>query len=270
MAAPLHFLSQYHLDFEHIELSQVKIFIMVFHICLHTASRGAGYGGLIARVRTVNTVCRSTCTGSQIPHQLLKKGFTNNHLSQVNGDTLLVQQRSLYSTVSSPQGQQNCVVQDAQQFTLIYRFPGIRFCRALSRLKLLQTSITVLLLPPMYYLYLKGQASYESVLYSVGIAIFAGGMLYCLSYYLRRIIGMIYLNQAGTILKVSHLTFWGRRKDIFIPVENVMTLMETGDHKTEILRQFKRYDSPSVLYFTTKFGYVVDRERFLQVFGGVF
>nr|XP_033770845.1 transmembrane protein 186 [Geotrypetes seraphini]XP_033770846.1 transmembrane protein 186 [Geotrypetes seraphini] len=243
---------------------------MIFHICLQATSKGTGHGGLIARMWTMKTVCRNTCIVNHRPCQNLKKRFTNNHLSQVNGDTLLVQHGYLFSTVSSPQSQQNCGVQDSQQFTLIYRFPAIRFCRALSRLKLLQTSITVLLLPPVYYFYVMGQASYESLLYSFGIAIFAGGMLYCLSYYLRRIIGMIYLNKAGTILKVSHLTFWGRRNNIFIPVENVMTLMETGDDKGEMLLLFKRYDSPAVLYFTIKYGHIVDRERFLQVFGGVF
>ncbi|KAM4698411.1 transmembrane protein 186 [Rhinophrynus dorsalis] len=156
---------------------------------------------------------------------------------------------------------------DSEKFTLIYKFPGIRYCRALSRLKLLQTTLTVVFLPPIYYYYLQGQVTYSAMVYSTGTAIFAAVMLYCLSYYLRRIIGMMYLNANGTILKVSHLTFWGKRRDFLIPVEDVKTLADTGDSKHETILQFKRYNSPDVLYFTTRFGHILDRERFLKIFG---
>ncbi|KAJ1097864.1 hypothetical protein NDU88_002980 [Pleurodeles waltl] len=155
----------------------------------------------------------------------------------------------------------------ADQFKLIYRFPGIRFCRTLSRLKLMQTSITLILLPPVYYLYWLGDLSYTSTVYSTGIAVFATVMLYSISYYLRRIIGMMYLNEAGTIIKVSHLTFWGQRNDRVLPVENVMALTETGDNQNEILLQFKQYNSPEVLYFTVRFGQIMDKNKFVHVFG---
>ncbi|XP_063284950.1 transmembrane protein 186 isoform X2 [Pelobates fuscus] len=152
-------------------------------------------------------------------------------------------------------------------FTLLYKLHGIQFCRTLSRLKILQTSLTVIFLPPIYYYYMKGQVTYLCVQYSTGTAVFACIMLYCLSYFLRRIIGMIYLNDAGTTVKVSHLTFWGKRKDLFIPITDIQSLEETGDDKNEILLQFKRYSNPDVLYFTTRFGYILDRKKFSMLFG---
>ncbi|XP_029431978.1 transmembrane protein 186 [Rhinatrema bivittatum] len=245
------------------------IFKMTFHVCLPAACRRAGPGGLLARARPAEAMCRTAWTGSRISCRHQKRACRCDRLSQGNGGTVPVGHRPLLSMASSPEERQKRGVEDSQQFTLIYRFPGIQFCRGFSRLKLLQTSITVLLLPPVYYFYWTGQASLESLLYSTGIALFAGGMLYSISFYLRRIIGMIYLNEVGSTIKVSHLTFWGRRKDIFIPIENVMTLAETGDHKGEILLQLKRYDNPMVLYFTIKFGKVVDKEKFLHVFGRV-
>ncbi|KAG8432900.1 hypothetical protein GDO86_017239 [Hymenochirus boettgeri] len=152
------------------------------------------------------------------------------------------------------------------KFTLIYKFPGISYCRAVSRLKLLQTALTVILLPPVYYYYLQGQIAYFYVVYSTGTALFAAIMLYCLSFYLRKIIGMMYLNEAGTTLKVSHLTFWGKRRNLNIPVDDVKTFSETGDQKHEIIFQFKRYSSPDILYLTLKFGRILDKERFIKVF----
>lgn len=154
-----------------------------------------------------------------------------------------------------------------EEFKLVYRFPGIKYCRVLSRLKLLQTATTALTLPPVCYLYLQDQVSQNILLYTTGLALFAGAMLYGMSYFFRRIIGLIYLNETGRTVKVAHLTFWGRRNDIYCPIETVMTLDEIGDSKGELLHQFRRYNSKEILYFTIKFGQIIDRQKFIQIFG---
>ncbi|XP_065706356.2 transmembrane protein 186 [Patagioenas fasciata] len=154
-----------------------------------------------------------------------------------------------------------------EDFKLVYRFPGIKYCRVVSRLKLLQTATTALTLPPVCYLYLQDQVSQNILLYTTGLALFAGAMLYGMSYFFRRIIGLIYLSETGRTVKVAHLTFWGRRNDIYCPIETVMTLDETGDSKGELLHQFKRYNSKEILYFTIKFGQILDRQKFTQIFG---
>lgn len=158
---------------------------------------------------------------------------------------------------------------DVNKFQLIYKFPGIRMCKAVSRLKILQTMLTIMVLPPIYYYYLQGQVAEFVVFYFTGISVFAGAMLYSLTYYLQRIIGMIYINQVATTLKISHLTFWGKRKDIFLPVEDVKALSETGDQKGEVLFQVRRYSSPDILYITTRFGQIVDKEKFCFIFGEI-
>ncbi|KFV52969.1 Transmembrane protein 186, partial [Gavia stellata] len=163
--------------------------------------------------------------------------------------------------------QQKAVDEKTEEFKLVYRFPGIKYCRVLSRLKLLQTATTVVMLPPICYLYLQEQVSQNILLYTAGITLFAGAMLYGMSYFFRRIIGLIYLNETGRTVKVAHLTFWGRRNDIYCPIETVMTLDEAGDSKGELLLQFRRYNSTDILYFTIKFGQIVDRQKFTQIFG---
>ncbi|KAG2455870.1 TM186 protein, partial [Polypterus senegalus] len=154
-----------------------------------------------------------------------------------------------------------------EKFTLLYRFPAIKFLRVVSRLKLLQTGITIVVLPSVYYLYVQGEATYTLFAYSTGIAIFAAVMLYSMSHYLRRVIGMMYLNESKTVLKVSHLTFWGKRHDFHVPVHDVIPLGDTGDSHNEVLLQLKRYSQPEVLYFTCRLGQVIDSERFTHVFG---
>lgn len=156
---------------------------------------------------------------------------------------------------------------DDEQFKAIYRFPHIRLLQVVSRLKLLQTGITFIFLPPVYFLYFQGMISFDSASYATAIALFAAVMLYSLSYFLRRFIGMMYMNESGTMLKVSHLTFWGRRKDFFVPVKNVMTLTDTGDFRNETILQFKRYDTSEVLYFTIRYGQIMDKHKFSHAFG---
>lgn len=154
-----------------------------------------------------------------------------------------------------------------QKYTMIYTLPYIKLLRAVSRLKLLQTVITVVILPPVYVLYFQGAASSFLVSYTTGIALFAGVMLYTASHFFRRVVGMMYLDPSQTTLKVSHLTFWGKRHDIYLPVSDVMTIGDTGDSVNETILKLKRYSSPETLYFSKHFGRVVDKQAFETVFG---
>ncbi|KAK2919209.1 transmembrane protein 186 [Channa argus] len=156
-----------------------------------------------------------------------------------------------------------------QNYTMIYTLPHIKLLRAVSRLKLLQTAITVVILPPVYVLYLQGDASLFLVSYTTGLALFAGVMLYTASHFFRRVVGMMYLDPTQTTLKVSHLTFWGKRHDIYLPVSDVMTIGDTGDSVNETILKLKRYSSPQTLYFSLNFGHVVDRQGFEKVFGNL-
>lgn len=145
--------------------------------------------------------------------------------------------------------------------------PHIKLLRAVSRLKLLQTAITVVILPPVFVLYLQGSAPFFLVGYTTGISLFAGAMLYTASHFFRKVVGMMYLDPSQTTLKVSHLTFWGRRHDIYLPVSDVMTIGDTGDAENETILKLKRYSSPETFYFSTHFGRVVDKQGFQKVFG---
>lgn len=154
-----------------------------------------------------------------------------------------------------------------EKFTMIYKLPYIKFIRAVSRLKLLQTTITVAILPPVFILYYQGDVSFFLVSYTTGIALLAGVMLYTASHFFRRVVGIMYLDSTQTTLKVSHLTFWGRRHDIFMPVSDVMTIGDTGDSVNETILKLQRYSNPQVFYFSTQYGRVVDTQGFQKVFG---
>lgn len=154
-----------------------------------------------------------------------------------------------------------------EKYTLIYSLPHIKLIRAISRLKLLQTAITVVVLPPVVGLYLHGDVALSLVGYSTGIAVFAGVMLFTASHFFRRVVGMMYLDPSQTTLKVSHLTFWGKRNDTYLPVSDIMTIGDTGDSVNETILRLKTYSSPQTFYYSKHFGRVVDKQGFEKVFG---
>lgn len=155
----------------------------------------------------------------------------------------------------------------SQKYSLIYSLPHIRILRVVSRLKLLQTGITITILPPVFYLYLQGDVSSYKVCYATGIAVFAAVMLYTISNILRKVVGMMYLDSSQTTLKVSHLTFWGKRQDIYLPVSDIMTIGDTGSSGNERILKLRRYSSPHTLYFSPYYGRVQDQDGFEKVFG---
>ncbi|KAM9792673.1 transmembrane protein 186 [Neosynchiropus ocellatus] len=153
------------------------------------------------------------------------------------------------------------------KYNMIYTFPHIKLLRAISRMKLFQTGLTVVVLPPVYTLYLLGHVPLSLATYSTGGALFAGIMLYAASHFFRRVVGMMYLDPSQTTLKVSHLTFWGKRNDLYMPVTDVMPVADTGDSANEVILRLKRYSTADTLYFFSRYGRIVDKEAFERVLG---
>ncbi|KTF84571.1 hypothetical protein cypCar_00020569, partial [Cyprinus carpio] len=198
-----------------------------------------------------------------------RAGLISNSGVQYSRDLAHVGRRTPITVTVQIQPAAFCSDLASRKYSPIYTFPAIRGLRALSRLKLMQTGITVVLLPAVYYLYLQGQASVTLLSYSTGIAGFAGVMLYSISHYVRRVVGMMYLDSTQTVLKVSHLTFWGHRRDMYVPVSDVMTLGDSGDSKGEPILHLKRYSCSDTMYFSTRLGRVVDKSAFEKVFGSL-
>ena len=158
-------------------------------------------------------------------------------------------------------------VQEPPEFKAFYRLPSIVGLRILSRVKIAQTCLTIAILPPLSYYHSLGVFTTSQLQFAIGVATFALFMLYAMSFYLRRVIGAMYLHRDGDLVKISHLTFWGKRQDMLVPVEDIVPLGEGSNRTGEVLMKFERYSTRDVFYFTPRFGYFVDPNAFLKVFG---
>ncbi|XP_034276456.1 transmembrane protein 186 [Pantherophis guttatus] len=152
--------------------------------------------------------------------------------------------------------------ENSEKFAVIYRFPAIRLLKLFSRLKIVQTGFGLLILPPLWYFH--GLSQFPLV---TGIFSFTLVFLYAISFFLQRVIGFMYVNESGTLLKISHLTFWGKRMNFCCPVESVVTLGDEGKDSSRFLLKFRQCDQKKVLYFSLVLGQVIDHEAFGKVFG---
>ncbi|XP_075420422.1 transmembrane protein 186 [Tenrec ecaudatus] len=159
------------------------------------------------------------------------------------------------------------LVPGTEKFQMVYRFDAIRTFGYLSRLKVAQTALTVVLLPPGFYLYSQDLMSLNSLYLAVTTAGFALAMLCWMSHFFRRLVGILYVNESGTVLRVAHLTFWGWRQDTYCPVADVIPLTETRDRPQEVFVRIQQYSGNQTFYLSLRYGRILDRERFTQVFG---
>lgn len=150
---------------------------------------------------------------------------------------------------------------------MIYRFEAIRAFGYVSKLKVAQTALTVVCLPPGFYWYSQGLVTFNDLCLMGGIAGFALAMLSWMSYFFRRLVGILYVNESGTMLRVAHLNFWGWRQDTYCPVAEVIPMSDTQDRPQDIFVRIQQYSGKQTFYLTLRYGRILDRERFIQVFG---
>lgn len=134
-------------------------------------------------------------------------------------------------------------------------------------MKLAQTAVTVVALPPGFYCYSQGLMTLDSLCFMSGLAGVALAMLCWMSHFFRRLVGILYVNEAGTVLRVAHLTFWGWRQDTYCAVSDMIPLSESEERAQDVFVRIQQYSGKQTFYLTLRYGRVLDRKRFSQVFG---
>jgi hypothetical protein len=122
--------------------------------------------------------------------------------------------------------QSSLAKQDTQQFKMVYRFPYIVHARLICRLKLYQTAFVVTLTGAS----LVTQANIVLPLVVCSISL---GMLAIMGEYFRRLIGIIYVDPVNDKVKISHLDFWGNRKDLILSVNDVIPIIDAGENPAD-------------------------------------
>jgi len=151
----------------------------------------------------------------------------------------------------------------------IYFFPLIHIARLLNRLKIYQTVFTFTSVPLLTGLYYHDLSDINTVFVVTGAATFTCLSLYIITAFFKRLIGVIYIDEAKKDLRIAHLTFWGNRKDITVPINDIIPLIESNCNARDAFVKLHRYSTEEILYLTIRFGKILEKDDFQDVFGSL-
>lgn len=80
-------------------------------------------------------------------------------------------------------------------------------------------------------------------------------MLYLMSNFGRRLIGVISISEDATVIRIGYLNFWGFRRNVIVPVEDIMPLLESdNDLRKQWYVRVRRYSDPAFkLYLPVRY-----------------
>lgn len=175
--------------------------------------------------------------------------------------------RQLYKKPDLPIAEEKLSSAD---FKVIYRFPYIRFVRFITRIKLYQTGLTVFAIPPTVYAYASGIVGLNSCMATVSVGLFASVMLIIMSNFLQRFIGLLAVSDSLLVARLSHLTFFGKRRDVFVPCEDIVPWSDVSENANDMYLKVRRYSNPQDVYFLSlRFGHIENMRELQKLFGSL-
>merc|ERR1712142_238051 len=147
----------------------------------------------------------------------------------------------------------------------LFRFNYIPVVVFLSRLKILQTGVTFILLPYVGLLCFVAKTEPAETFYGVGgLTALAATMLLIITRISQRIVMLLYVNPNRDRIRISHLTFWGQRRESYFNLSQFepvslkgqnwdetylrLCLADGGDHNWYIAPKYATMDDPQALF----------------------
>lgn len=167
---------------------------------------------------------------------------------------------------SSSKQIENPSIKYRDNFDCIYKFRYINHLRLFSRMKIYQTGLSVLSGVGSIILY-NAQIVKElsALLYINGAMVFALIMLFVISRQTVKIIGRIYLSDDQSKVLISHLDFFGKRRDMEINLEDIESLSSI-DELSEKFFKLRLKNLDGYMLVSLPLGEIYDKNAFLKLF----
>lgn len=151
-------------------------------------------------------------------------------------------------------------------YTLIYKLPYINAAYAINRMKRHMTLLSVVALPLSLIL---NTPSVSHITHVIGIyAITTAVLFHMIGYFCNNLIGLVYLKEDSKNIKISYLSTWGKRVDMYIDIS------EMCDPTNEPIRMINKFyqiirfhSSNKILKLSVSYGQIVDKKKFQNTFG---
>ncbi|KAJ8957435.1 hypothetical protein NQ318_004915 [Aromia moschata] len=154
-----------------------------------------------------------------------------------------------------------------ETFTPVYKFPYIVPFSIINRLKIYQTGLTTAGIPAMVILNQLNYVASDAIYFTAILGISGCLTLYSLGFLTERFVGFIYYNEEKDIVKIAYIDFWGRRKDIEVPGEDIVPLNELPIAPMDVLfLTLRRFSTKETLRLNLRFGIILDKNKFKKMF----
>ncbi|EDO35020.1 predicted protein, partial [Nematostella vectensis] len=150
---------------------------------------------------------------------------------------------------------------------IIYKFRWIKTFRFFSRVKILHVLIVSGLTGPMCFWYSQGVIPLSGFLASVAAATATTGGLFALSYFFRRVVGILSLDEQHGNVTISTLTFWGNRKNLTVQRTDVVPINESGFDEKHLFHRLELYNSSFVYLINLRHAEMCNKQHLMSVLG---
>lgn len=102
-----------------------------------------------------------------------------------------------------------------------------------------------------------------------GLSGFSLALMYGFGQLFRLLIGSIYVSPDSNLVRISHLTFFGNRAEVIVPINDILKLEDANQNLNDLFLQVKMLNAQknNTLYICLKYGGILDRNKFAYVFG---
>ncbi|XP_066262680.1 transmembrane protein 186 [Euwallacea similis] len=151
-------------------------------------------------------------------------------------------------------------------FKMIYKFPYIHYFSLINRLKVYHTVISAVASVGVIVLSVTGIVSPGTVATTIGVAISGCFFFYSLGFATARFIGFIYFNENTNTVQIAYVDFWGRRRDVQVPVNDIIPQTELPESiANKVWHPIVRYSSKETLRLQLQVGKIFDLEALNKI-----
>jgi len=167
----------------------------------------------------------------------------------------------------APSATKTAVVDDASVlWENLLRFDYIPVVVFLNRLKIAQTVLTFMLLPTVAHMCFIAQTEPVETFYLVtAMTALAAVMLLVITRISQRIVMLLYVNPERTRLRVSHLSFWGFRRETYYDLSEFQPVSLTKDDWNEMYVRLRLPERGYHLYIAPRYATVPDQRTFMEL-----
>ena len=152
--------------------------------------------------------------------------------------------RRHFGADSGASGSTNYRVPEDSQ--VLYRFKWIKQLRFISRAKILHVAVVIGLTWPMSYWYSTGFVSLSTLACAIAGAAGTTAGLVALSYFFRRVVGELSIDENKQMVTISSLAFWGNRRNRTFPLTSLVPLSDSGIDLKNTFHRVELYGSKDV------------------------